>query len=355
MREIWHNSEFESEQIYLAGDIGGTNTNIALVGVNEENFTIHYQADFSSVDVNDFSEVVEAVLQATKTKLGSRTITASCFSGAGPVQDNDCQLTNVDWNIEGDALAERFQIPTKVINDFIAISYGVPIMDISDPEQITQLSAFKGTNQEKESNVRLVIGAGTGLGVSFISNEGSKFTAFPSEGGHASFAPFDLETVELNDYMNKENGYESEIEQFVCGEGIANIFSFYRDVKKVSLDAELRKIDEAPLSEKAALISKYADCNQVCRDIMRTFVKIYGRVVADFATILLPYGGVYLAGGIVSKNLQYFQENRLFMNYFEKNFRSNIEDLLRTIPVFAIRDYNISLYGAAHCAKINFA
>jgi glucokinase len=352
MKEIWHLLDFEHNKIYLAGDIGGTNTNLALVGETDQGFDIIYQADFVSSELHNLADAIALVLDMTKEKLKGVKIIAGCISGAGPVKDNDCTLTNLDWNINGNALTEQFNFPIRVINDFIAISYGVPILDLNNTNEIVPLSQGVPGSRVPNGNVSLVIGAGTGLGVSFLINDGDRFMAFPSEGGHASFAPFDTETVELIDYMNRQNNYASEIEQFVCGNGIGNIFNFYKDVKKVSFDSDLQRIADAKHSDKAGLISQMADKNPVCRDIMRTFIKIYGRVAADFSTTLLPFGGIYLAGGIVSKNLQFFLEGRLFMYYFEKNFRPNIEDILRTIPIYVIKDYNVSLYGAANAAKM---
>ncbi|OHD12961.1 MAG: hypothetical protein A2Z96_00850 [Spirochaetes bacterium GWB1_48_6] len=66
--------------------------------------------------------------------------------------------------------------------------------------------------------------------------------------------------------------------------------------------------------------------------------------------MLLPFGGLYLAGGIVGKNLEFFTENHLFINTFEEHCNPNIRKLLKEIPVFVINDYSISLLGAANAA-----
>ncbi|MFZ0035559.1 MAG: glucokinase, partial [Sedimentisphaerales bacterium] len=102
--------------------------------------------------------------------------------------------------------------------------------------------------------------------------------------------------------------------------------------------------------DKPALISKNAKDNKTCRDIMSLFVKMYGRFAGGLAIIFLALGGVYLAGGIVTKNEWLFSEDNLFMKNFETNYNPNIRPLLKKIPVYIIKDYSISLYGAANAA-----
>jgi glucokinase len=139
-------------------------------------------------------------------------------------------------------------------------------------------------------------------------------------------------------------------EPFVSGQGIANIYNYLKDGKKLVIDGVLKEIDQAKDEDKPALISQNAKDNQVCRDIMKLFVKMYGSFAGSLAVIFMPFGGVYLAGGIATKNEWLFLENNLFMKNFERNYNPNIRPLLKKIPVYIVRDYSISLYGAANAA-----
>ena len=116
------------------------------------------------------------------------------------------------------------------------------------------------------------------------------------------------------------------------------------------IDGVLKEIDQAKDEDKPALISQNAKDNQVCRDIMKLFVKMYGSFAGSLAVVFMPFGGVYLAGGIATKNEWLFLENNLFMKNFERNYNPNIRPLLKKIPVYIVRDYSISLYGAANAA-----
>lgn len=350
MRIVWHSKRNDYESVILAGDIGGTNTNLALVGVRGHSFELIVEWSESSHVINGLVEPIRAGVAAVTQELGPVAIERCCISGAGPVEGNRCVLSNLSWDIDAAQIEAAIGIPTRVINDFLAISYGVTLMDVNDPSQITALPQTDGTRPAPAGDVHLVVGAGTGLGVGIVIRHGRQILAYPSEGGHAGFAPFDAESEELRRYITRETSSVSEIEQFISGRGIANIFNFFRDVRQVRIQGILKDINNAPDLEKPALIGTHAETNPVCRDIMRMFVKIYGHICSDLATVLLPGAGIYLAGGIVAKNEKYFVDGGQFMYYFAQNFRPAIADLLRTYPVYLIRNYNISLLGAAHAA-----
>jgi glucokinase len=48
--------------------------------------------------------------------------------------------------------------------------------------------------------------------------------------------------------------------------------------------------------------------------------------------------------------LRWLERDNLFMKWFEKNYNPNIRPLLNKIPVYIIKDYSISLYGAANAS-----
>ncbi len=85
---------------------------------------------------------------------------------------------------------------------------------------------------------------------------------------------------------------------------------------------------------------------------MTTFVRLYARVCADLCATFLPCGGIYLAGGIAAKNLPLFSEGDAFMTTFERNYKPHIREVLARTPVMIVRDYSVSLYGAANAYSI---
>jgi glucokinase len=272
------------------------------------------------------------------------------LSTAGPIENNRCELSSADAVVDACEIGEAIGIKTIIINDFSAISYALPLLDVNDASRITALRHIDGTIAVQSGNVRAVAGAGTGLGVGILMERGGECYVCPSEGGHIAFSSFDEQSRELHEYIAGRFGELTESQLFVSGVGIKNIFYYFKEAKKIAMTGCLKDIDDASDSDKPAMIADCADENEVCREIMRLFVKCYGRFAGDVAAFIVPTMGLYLAGGIAAKNEKYFIEDDLFMRYFEGCYHPGVKKILKTIPVYIIRDYSVSLYGAANAA-----
>jgi glucokinase len=135
-------------------------------------------------DYASFGEVVRAFLAEAAV---SKPPVTACLAVAGPVKNNIVRFTNRDsWEIDGDKIGEELKIKkVLLINDFVAAGYGVLTLN-TDHECITLQRAVKQTTAPIAC-----IGAGTGLGQCFLTPDGESgnYSCFPSEGGHAEFAP----------------------------------------------------------------------------------------------------------------------------------------------------------------------
>ncbi|WP_028973331.1 glucokinase [Spirochaeta cellobiosiphila] len=354
MKTNWYIHENHNwEHLIISGDAGGTNTNIAIVGKKATTFDIILECVFPSDDVTVFLDTITKTLEEFKLKFPELPISACCISAAGAVVDNICQMTNQDWAVDGKAIEDKLSIPTVLINDFMAISYSLPLLDINNPKQIEILAHPDGSYPEAHGNVRAVMGAGTGLGVGFSMEYNNQYIACPSEGGHSDFAPYDELTTRLHTYMINKYKEAPAYELLVSGQGLVNIFQFFvEEEEKGELSPEVKEIKNTPDRNKPPLIAQYAEKDALCLKIMNLFIDIYGHAAASLNAILLPSDGFYLAGGIISKNLKYFKENYQFMKSFEKNSAPHIREFLRDVPVYVIKEYSTSLYGAANAGYI---
>ncbi len=352
METKWLNPDgkVDYDCLILAGDVGGTNTNLALVGEKKGKFSIIMECVFPTQQMENFPEKIKLTIETAVRRNERLKPKLCCISSAGPVKDNYCTPTNIPWNIDGNAIAKDLGIKTQVINDFMAVSFSLPLLDVNDPKQITPLPHQDGSLGDPMGSVRAAAGAGTGLGVGYLVENQGKYIACPSEGGHIGFGAFDDESQQLKDYISKRFDFLPGAEMYVSGQAITNIFNFYRDVKKVPMEGILAKINQLDDPEMPPLISQHAQSNQTCRKIMQLFIKCYARLAADAAVIFLSRRGMFLAGGIVSKNEKLFMENNLFMEYFDKSYNQNVANVLKTIPVYIIKDYSMSLCGAANAA-----
>lgn len=134
----------------------------------------------------------------------------------------------------------------------------------------------------------------------------------------------------------------------VSGPGLARLLHFLLDTQRAPRTAEATAILGLPAKEQPAAISNQAGTDPACRQAMDLFVDLYARICADLCAVFLPTGGLYLAGGLTAKNAAHFLAGGRFMAAFEPHDRPPLDRLTRATPVYLIRDYDLSLYGAAH-------
>jgi glucokinase len=355
METVWlrpaEAADRNAEYIFC-GDMGGTNTSFALARVQGGSVRVVGKFLFKTQGI---VSLVRAVCEA-KEEIGRRrpeiVIRKACVSVAGIVKNNSCVMTNTSWIVSGDEFAAVLKIPVKIINDFTALSYALPLLDTRNPEEITLLCAGESASA-LSGRIRAVVGAGTGLGVGCLLETDAGFEALASEGGHMDFAPVDETTRELHAWTEKRAGSIPEAELFVSGQGLANIFWFFYEKAgdSANLSEEFRKIAALPDEEKPARIAASASNDRGCADIMKLFVRMYARVAYNVAVTFLPAAGLYLAGGIAGKNEDWFLRDGAFMKSFLVACKPKIRTMLESIPVYIIKDYGVSLTGAANAAR----
>ena len=346
----WLNPDASFDRLVLVGDVGGTNTNLGLVGVKAGKFTLILETVYPSNEVTTLGAPLLETMQLAKARRADLAPTQCCISGAGPVEGNHCTMTNLKWDIDGNALTKELGLPVLVINDFLAISYGIPTLDVNDPAQIHALRHMDGSVPAPKLATKAVIGPGTGLGVSFLAWDGKGHVPASSEGGHMTFAAFDAESMEFQQYIQTKLGDLPGVEPLVSGMGIRNLYAFYRDTGKLPKSDLWAQVEALPENDRPGFIAKSSASDPIAAELMQRFVRMLARYASDVSVLLLPFGGFYLAGGVVQKNLHWLEKDNLFMRAFEQNYNPNIKPLLSKVPVYVIKDYSISLYGAANAS-----
>ncbi len=337
--------------VLLAGDIGGTKTILRLVDASQMPLlkNIHEQV-YRSADFVDLVPMVQDFLSQTSCDHPQK----ACFGIAGPVVNNTAKLTNLVWFLETERLQTELNIPqVTLINDFAAVGYGILGLESSD---IHTLQA----GEPKLDAPIAIIGAGTGLGQGFLIKQGEYYYVYPSEGGHADFAPRnELEFQLLKYLLDKHDIQRVSVERVVSGQGIVSIYQFLRDRKIVAESPEIGQAirnweQQAGQSEKSidpgAIIGQaaLAGSDRLCEKAMQIFVEAYGAEAGNLALKLLPYGGLYIAGGIAPKILPLMQKSSFMIAFTQKG---RMRSLLEEIPVHMILNQQVGLIGAAICAS----
>jgi glucokinase len=337
--------------LLLAGDIGGTKTILRLVESSESlELKTLYEESYRSGDFNDLVPMVQKFLAAAN----STTPEKACFAIAGPVVNNTAKLTNLTWFLETERLSQQLGIAAvSLINDFAAVGYG--IFGLSKQDLFT-LQPGKYQNNAPMA----VIGAGTGLGQGFLIKQGKQYQVFASEGGHADFAPrTELEFQLLKYLLDKHDIQRVSVERVVSGLGITSIYQFLRDRNIAPENPEIAQIvktweQEAGKAEKtadpgAAIGSAaLAKSDRLSEQTIQMFVEAYGAEAGNLALKLLPYGGLYIAGGIAPKILPVIQNGSFMLNFTQKG---RMRSLLEEIPVHIILNPQVGLIGAALSAS----
>ncbi|MEP0760038.1 glucokinase [Trichocoleus sp. DQ-A2] len=343
--------------LLLAGDIGGTKTILRLVEASDSGELLQtlYEEIFPSGNFPDLVPMVRQFLMAAAGQLGETPKPEkACFAIAGPVVNNTSILTNLSWSLDSKRLEQQLGIAAVgLINDFAAVGYGVLGLTESD------LYTLQAGKHQEDAPIG-VIGAGTGLGQGFLIRLASNaHKVFPSEGGHADFAPrSELEFQLLKYLLDKHNIQRISVERVVSGLGIVSIYQFLRDRKIAEESSEIgqmirnweqeigqkdKTIDPAAIIGKAALEKR----DRLCEQTMQIFVEAYGAEAGNLAIKLLPYGGLYVAGGIAAKILPLIQEGSFLHAFLNKG---RVSPLLERMPVHIVLNPRVGLIGAAVCA-----
>ncbi len=319
----------------LAGDIGGTKALLLLASVRQGRMAPVLERRYAVASFADFSALLARFLDECRRHRGrDARLASACFGAAGPASDNRIQMTNLPWRLDAEAIAAEFGIGrVQLVNDFEAAATGVEALAPGD-------SATLQRGEPLPQAARVVIGAGTGLGVAYALPQGKRFQVIAGEGGHAGFAPADDEQMRLWRVLHARLGRVS-VEHVVSGPGLVRIYEFLR--------AELPQapaLRESVRTEGAAAISRHAleqGDPLACR-ALDLFIACYGALAGDHALGVTARGGVYVAGGIAQKIFSRLAAGG-FMTAF--NAKGAQAQLTGRIPVQVVTTARLGLLGAA--------
>jgi glucokinase len=319
--------------MFLAGDIGGTKTNLAVYAYEDDRLVAKKIASYPSRGHATLAEIIRTFLAD-----GHSDVRQACFGVAGPVKGGVVQVTNLPWIVDAAALQAELNFQqVSLLNDLEANAYGINTLL---PQELLSLNPQADPRQVGN---RALIAAGTGLGEAGLLWDGVSHRPFASEGGHSSFAPNDSIGDELLMFLRKEHGHVSW-ERVLSGMGMKNLYRFFRQrsgqPEPEWLTAQLAEGDLGAVVSEAGLAAK----DPVCADALDCFTRNYGSEAGNLALKMLALGGVYIGGGIAPKMLPKMQ-SALFLDAF--HHKGRMSPLLQSTPVYVILNDKTALQGAA--------
>lgn len=311
----------------LTGDIGGTNARLALV--DTASGEISRAKTYSGLDYPSLEAVVRVYLDEIDEEIKDGCIAIAC-----PITGDWVAMTNHTWAFSIKEMKESLGFEhLEIINDFTAVSMAIPMLK---KEHLIQ---FGGGEPVADKPVA-VYGAGTGLGVAHLVHVDKRWVSLPGEGGHVDFAPNSEEEGIILEHLRAELGHVSA-ERVLSGSGLVNLYHAI-----VKADGRLpENLQPKDVTERAI-----NDTCIDCRRALSLFCVIMGRFGGNLALTLGTFGGVYIAGGVVPRFMDFFKASGFRGGFEDKGrFKAYVED----ITVYLIVHDNPGLLGAgAHLRQV---
>eukprot|EP00435_Cladocopium_sp_Y103_P032082 s2879_g8.t1 len=371
-------SPLPEEPMLLCADVGGTNTRLHLFKVPDTTTAIVpdscmvYQAKYSNVQYDSFTEVAMEFLDAAKrnTKgLGLSAPYLGCFAVAGVVVDNKCNLVNLGWKMDGNQIAKDLGMKVVyLMNDFEAQGYGILTLEPQkDCDVLQDAPLLPGAPIA-------LLGAGTGLGEAFMTTgENGDYEVWPSEGGHKEFAPRQEGSQNLQSEMMKylqirfSAKSRISVERIVSGRGIANIYQFmaWKFPDKINKEIHLLFSNGArkdgtvgPVHDPAVIVeaARSGSC-ELCLKTMDLFTGAYGSEAGVMALKFMPFGGLFVTGGVSAKTRDFILGEKGTPHNFMDSFndKGRVSTMLKRVPVFLVRGEDMGERGVKLKAMRMFA
>ena len=317
----------------LGGDIGGTKTALALARLVDGTPRIILERRYPSQEWGDFEALLRAFLDEADV---GEDIASACFGVAGPVVDNRAKVTYLPWVIDGEALADTFDLGVaEVVNDFVAAAQGVATLQSGDLVTLQEGCPLEGSP-------RLLIGAGTGLGVAALIPQGNGWRTLGGEGGHIGFSPADEEQlIGLASSAPARRPHPGRVtaENVISGPGLVAI---YDSLVKVSPQ-------NTAIADPAEIVAAVPD-NPLAARALDLFIAAYGAFAGDLALLFMARGGVYLGGGIAPKILPHLKDGGIVRAFHARGAHAG---LMADFPIRVIVNERLGLLGALSIAAMH--
>ena len=112
----------------LAGDIGGTKTDLAIYSIEAGPHSPLAETEVHSADYPSLQAIVTEFLFKAKMQ-----VDRACFDVAGPVLEGHVKTTNLPWSMDESSLAKELNLKSvHLMNDLEAMAWAIPVLRASD-------------------------------------------------------------------------------------------------------------------------------------------------------------------------------------------------------------------------------
>jgi glucokinase len=311
----------------LVADLGGTNTRVGLTdGAKVRTDTIKRYRNAEHPDL----------LSVLRAYMADQTVVpdAACVAMAGPVRDGVGELTNLSWTVDRASVAKATGAGTvAVLNDLQAQGHA---LDLLTPDVLQTILPGQTAGDHA---ARLVIGVGTGMNAAAVYRLGDRTLVPPSEAGHVSLPAQNADELRLLDWIARKHGTPG-FEDVLSGRGFERVYEWLCDEAGVT----------APLDAGGIMQAVNDGSNKIAEDAARVFIRMLGRAAGNLALVHLPFGGIYLIGGVA----RHFAPHLLRLGFQEAFYdKGRLSEFMEQFPVHLVDDDYAALTGsAAHLSEL---
>jgi glucokinase len=294
----------------LLGDVGATHARFAVL-FDEMLGSIEW------IEVAHYPTFDGAVKHFLQSHGRDHRFAHALLAIAGPVKDDRCEFTNCPWTVDSRDLRNQFGFRSvQLVNDFEATALSLPHLAKQDLRSI-------GEGRGVPAAPMVVLGPGSGLGVAGLVQNGAGHVVVPTEGGHATMAADSPREDAILNVLRQRYGHVSA-ERILSGPGIENLYEII-----ASLDGTAAP----PRTAAQITVAALEGACPTSREALDMFCAMLGGFAGSLALTYGAQGGVYIAGGIAPRILD-FLANSEFRRRFEQKGR--LTAYLKAIPTQVI-------------------
>ena len=295
-------------QILLA-DIGATNARFALLRRGGEIGPVRTLA------VADYPQFTDAVAAFLAGEGGS--LAGAVLAVAGPIEGERAVMTNCPWVIDAAELRRLLGVnAVRLINDFEATAWSLAALE---PGHV----AAVGAGRAMAGAPMVVLGPGTGLGLACHVPRAGAPVVIATEGGHATLAATTPREAAVIEWLRVSFGHASA-ERALSGPGLENLYRAIAALDGAAVPAR----DATAITEMGV-----AGTCPVCRAALDMFCAMLGTFAGNAALSLGARGGVFIAGGIAPRIIDYLLKSELRARFDAKG---RLRAYMEAIPLNVI-------------------
>jgi len=329
------------EECYIGADLGGTNMDFGIFLLKDDKPQLLFSLHTKTKTITDFTRVVNDVISYAHNE-HALSIYKACIALPGTPKKNwklytfhpSCYYFDVSVD---DLISNTSLTTVLLVSDSAVIGYG---LDYIHKDDIIPLVDNYRHDYEHWATMNI----GTGCGSTFYSWDSGlqRYISHHSRASRMEFVPLNQDEFDMAHYIKEIKGNSVVWSNLVSGTGIKNIYAALKSTNKYQ--------DALHLNDYNAEVIFAHQEDELCAETVVWFFRFLIRCVRNYAAATFPLGGLYIAGGVISKNAKHIAS--LFALEYAIDDIS-LEEIIHSVPVYMVTDYDVSLYGAMHCLLVH--